>query len=251
MMGIYKSPFLYYAKMFSYQVLIPAYNAAKTLPVLLRQLEELPQKPAGILIIDDGSTDSTSAVAAAGNARIYRFPRNQGKGRALRQGFDLLRDDQKAGFIVCLDADLQHPVSSIPVLLNEAEKLQSRFIIGVRQRSSSTMPLSRRLSNSITSRVISLLSGQMIRDSQCGFRLVAKNVLREIKLSENGFQLESEMLLRVAARKIRIDQVPIPTIYNSEGSHIHHVLDTTRFILLIFKELGRLLKWNIQSKRQK
>jgi glycosyltransferase involved in cell wall biosynthesis len=237
--------------MFSYQVLIPAYNAAKTLPTLLRQLQELPQKPAGILVIDDGSTDSTSALAESGNAQVYRFSRNQGKGKALRQGFDLLRDDQQAGLIICLDADLQHPVNSVPVMLNEAQKLRSRFIIGVRQRSSSTMPLSRRLSNSITSRVISLLCGQKIMDSQCGFRLVAKDVLREISLSENGFQLESEMLLRVAARKIRIDQVPIPTIYNSAASHINHVQDTIRFVFLIIKEIGHRLRWNIPGKRQK
>jgi glycosyltransferase involved in cell wall biosynthesis len=237
--------------MFSYQVLIPAYNAAKTLPAVLRQLEALPQKPSGILVIDDGSTDSTGAVVAGGNAQVHRFSRNQGKGKALRQGFELLRDDQQAEFIVCLDADLQHPVSSIPVMLTAAEKLQSRFMIGVRHRSASSMPLLRRLSNSITSAVISLLSGQKILDSQCGFRLVAKNVLREISLSENGFQLESEMLLRVAARKIRIDQLPIPTIYNSAGSHIHHVQDTVRFIVLITKEIGHRLRWNFQSKRQK
>jgi glycosyltransferase involved in cell wall biosynthesis len=237
--------------MLSYQVLIPAFNAEKTLPILLQQLHELPQKPAGILVIDDGSVDSTRAVALAWKAQIFRFAHNQGKGKALRQGFAMLKDDRSADYILCLDADLQHPVSSIPALLQVTEKLHSRFVLGIRKRSSSAMPWSRRLSNSITSTVLSILTGQKIRDSQCGFRLVAKNVLREISLHEDGFQLESEMLLRIGARKIRIDQVSIPTIYNAGGSHIRHLQDTFRFIRLIIKEIGLRCRCSLSSKKQR
>jgi len=235
--------------MLSYQVLIPAYNAEKTLAELLRQLRELPQKPVNILVIDDGSKDSTSDIARAAGVQLYRFSHNSGKGRALRQGFSMLQNDCSAEYIICMDADLQHPPACIPDLLTAAEVRASRFVIGTRSRSWSSMPVSRRLSNFLTSMMISMLTGQKLKDSQCGFRLIAKDVLKEISVSQEGFQLESEMLLRIATRKIRIDEVPIPTIYNSAGSHIHHFKDTLRFILLISREIGQRVKCSLKNKK--
>jgi glycosyltransferase involved in cell wall biosynthesis len=232
----------------SYQVLIPAYNAGKTLSTLLGQLQELPQKPVNVLVIDDGSDDSTSDLARSVKAQVYRFSHNRGKGRALRQGFSMLMQNQDADYIICMDADLQHPAESIMDLLAAAEKCNSQFVIGVRNRSWSSMPWARRLSNFLTSAVISILTGQKIKDSQCGFRLIAKDVLKEISMREDGFQFESEMLLQIAAKKIEIDQVPIPTIYNAAGSHIHHVQDTLRFILLIIREIGQRVVCSLKSK---
>jgi len=237
--------------MIPYHVLIPAYNAEHTLPILLSQLQKLREKPISILVIDDGSSDATSAVVKEFKVEGFKFPQNRGKGRALRHGFNMLLENTDADYIVCLDADLQHPVSFIPVFINEAENKNSWFVMGYRHQSISVMPWSRILSNFITSQIISGLTGQKIRDSQCGFRLIAKSVLREINLQEDGFQLESEMLLRIATRKIRIDQVAIPTIYNHDNSHIHHFKDTIKFIVLIIKEIGYKLRCSLKNKKQK
>jgi glycosyltransferase involved in cell wall biosynthesis len=237
--------------MLTYHVLVPAYNAGGTLPILLGQLQNLHDKPEGVLIVDDGSTDATTDIAKQYNADVFRFPQNRGKGRALRQGFTMLLENRNADYIICLDADLQHPVSMIPDFIRTAENKKSRFIIGYRSRSIKLMPWPRILSNFITSRILSFLTGQNIKDSQCGFRLISKEVLKETPLQENGFQLESEMLLRLASRRIRIDQIPVPTIYTRGNSHIHHVQDTIKFISLIIKEIGHRVWYSLKNIKQK
>jgi glycosyltransferase involved in cell wall biosynthesis len=251
MYGDFQIPFFISENMVTYQVLIPAYNAEKTLPVLLRQIQQLAHQPAGVLVIDDGSADGTAAAARSANAQVYRLDTNGGKGRALCRGFEILVNDHAAENIICMDADLQHPAASIPDFLDKVSTCNSRFVIGVRRRSGSGMPLSRRLSNSITSLVLSLLAGQKIKDSQCGFRLIGKDVLAGLSLRQKGFQLESEMLLEVAARKIKIAEVAIPTLYAAEHSHIHHVADTFKFIHFILLTLGQRMICALRNKKRK
>jgi hypothetical protein len=136
-----------------------------------------------------------------------------------------------------MDADLQHPASAIPKFIELVSKEHGKFIIGKRKRTLTKMPFHRILSNKITSSIISFFTGQMIKDSQCGFRLIHKDVLRQISLYENGFQLESEMILRAAEIPVKIHFVDIPTVYTDEKSYIANFLDTLRFIKLITKEI--------------
>ena len=97
------------------------------------------------------------------------------------------------------------------------------------------MPAHRILSNSITSYILSKLTGQKIEDSQCGYRLIKRKVIEKMELGEDGYQLESEMLLKSAQNDVKIDFVPIPTIYNTEKSHMRNFSDTLKFIRLIVK----------------
>jgi glycosyltransferase involved in cell wall biosynthesis len=163
---------------------------------------------------------------------------NRGKGRALKTGFKAFLDQSETDYILCIDADLQHPVASIPDFLKKAESGNS-FIIGARERSLKSMPVHRILSNMITSYIISLITRQKIKDSQCGYRMIHRDVLNNLDLHENGYQLESEMLLKAAKNGVKIDFIPIPTIYNAEKSHMRNFRDTLKFIRLVF---GFLLK---------
>jgi hypothetical protein len=157
----------------------------------------------------------------------------------------------EADYVLFMDADLQHPVSSIPDFLALAKEKGSEFIIGKRNKSLNNMPLHRILSNFLTSFILSVLSGQKIWDSQCGFRLIHKDVLKKLKMSENGFQLESEMLIRAAEQNVSLDFIQIPTIYNSEKSNIGNFRDTYKFVSLIFKELVNRGIWNLKIKEKK
>ena len=98
------------------------------------------------------------------------------------------------------------------------------------------MPFLRVISNRTTSALLSMLTRQKIKDSQCGFRLIQRRVLEDIKLNENGFQLESEFIIEAVKKGYAISFVPIPTIYNQEESNINHLGDTFRFIRLFIKE---------------
>ena len=225
--------------MITYQVLIPAYNAEKTLPDLLAQLAAFRPQPESVLIVNDGSTDQTEAICNRPGITTINLEKNSGKGNALKQGFAAFLENEGTGYLLCMDADLQHPVASIGDFLNEAEKRQAKFVIGARDCSLKAMPLHRILSNKITSFFISVLTNQKILDSQCGFRLIHRDVLQQIELSEEGYQLESKMILSAASKGFQLTSVAIPTIYGKEVSHIGHVKDTLLFIRLILREIFR------------
>lgn len=234
--------------MIPYDILIPAYNAEGTISELISQLESLNHPSSTIIVVDDGSDDKTAQICEKHNVRLIRNIDNRGKGYVLKVGFRAFLEDSTEDYLLCLDADLQHPVSSIPDFLKMVETNQSNFVLGVRQNRLKSMPKHRVLSNLLTSQIISWLSGQKIRDSQCGFRLIHRDVLKKIHLAENGYQLESEMLLRAGREGFRIDWVPIPTIYNDEKSYIGNVSDTYRFTRLIFRELKGRLGWFTRNK---
>ena len=223
----------------SYQILIPAYNAGKTLSVLLDELMSMIPAPLGITVVDDGSSDETAMLCRSYPVEIFRNPVNQGKGSALKTGFEAFLTSAQADYLLCMDADLQHPAASISDFLEKAEQTADRFIIGSRKRTAQQMPVHRILSNLLTSRLLSMLTKQKIEDSQCGFRLIHRDVLQKISLLENGFQLESEMLLKAARAGVRISFVPIPTIYAKEKSSMRNLQDTLRFIRLIVRYLVR------------
>ena len=223
--------------MSEFAILIPAYNAEHSIPELLKRIRALECQPAHIVLVDDGSRDNTASLAAENGAKVIRLPKNSGKGRALRTGFSYYLDQKYDGNLLCLDADLQHLPETIPLFLDKVKEQGSRVIIGNRDKSPGKMPLHRILSNRITSGIISLLARQRIPDSQCGFRLIHTDVIRDLDLREDGFQLESEFILKIAKRKIRIDFVTIPVIYSGHGSHIGNVRDTIKFVKLIIRFL--------------
>jgi len=233
--------------MIRYNVLIPAYNAEKTISELLSQISVLTQPPDNIIVVDDGSLDKTTQICEKHNVRLIRNVENRGKGYVLKIGFKAFLEDATTEYLLCLDADLQHPVSSVPDFLRVAEEKNSKFVLGVRKDRLKSMPGHRVMSNLLTSHIISWFSGQKIMDSQCGFRLIHRDVLTKIKLTENGYQLESEMLLESAKEGFLIDWVSIPTIYNDEKSYIGNFSDTFRFTRLIFKELKGLTGWSTKN----
>jgi glycosyltransferase involved in cell wall biosynthesis len=227
--------------MLSYDILIPAYNAEGTLRTLLRQIGELEVQPGHIFLIDDGSTDHTAEIAKASGVLLFQMPVNRGKGFALRKGFGMFLNHSESVYLLCMDADLQHPVASVNDFLNMARTTHTSCIIGNRVRTAGTMPIHRILSNTITSFIISAMTGQSIRDSQCGYRLIKRDLLETVSplLTEDGFQLESEFILRADAAGVQIDFVPIPTIYHGERSSINNAFDTLRFIRFIARNLMR------------
>ena len=217
----------------TFNILIPAYNASKTIEELINQLFKLEIKPENIIVINDGSTDETSSISKGLNVNVVDLQHNQGKGAALLKGFEYFLQNSKAYYLICMDADLQHPVKSISNFL----KSESKFVIGNREKKLKTMPFHRILSNVMTSKILSIVTKQKIFDSQCGYRMIHRDVISKLELNEKGFQLESEMVVEVAKMGVKIGYVDIPTIYNQSGSNISNVKDTLRFIRYIIKEI--------------
>lgn len=209
--------------------IVPAYNeSARIGPVIsgIRSYIDF------VLVIDDGSTDDTSFVARAHGAEVIRFQSNRGKGAALIEGFRWARS---GGFDACmtLDADGQHDPADINSFLRKWELERPACIVGSRMRDVSTMPRLRRLTNRLMSKWLSQLAGQTIPDTQCGFRLIQCAALDELIIRSDRFAAESELLLELARRGLRIQSIPVRTIYGSEQSKIHPLRDALRFVYML------------------
>jgi glycosyltransferase involved in cell wall biosynthesis len=203
---------------------IPAYQAARSVGAVIEEsLRHLP-----VLVVDDGSLDDTSVVATAAGAAVLRQDPNQGKGAALRTGFhEALRRGAKA--VVTLDADGQHDPACIPAFLEAWRSRGAPLVIG--QRDFRRMPWSRRLANELGTRTFSWAVGRRIADNQSGYRLIADPLLRALLESlEDGFEFEVEMITLAIRAGLAIDWVPIPTIYEDQGSHIRPVGHVANFL---------------------
>jgi len=213
--------------------LIPAYNAGATLGRVVAETRALDPNLT-VLVIDDGSTDDTAAVARRAGADLASHPGNQGKAAALQTGFRrFLATDRKA--VVTLDADGQHSPREIPSLVDCWIKTGADIVIGTRRRSAGGMPPLRVVTNTIGSLLVSLSAGTYIHDSQSGYRLLARRVVEEVRTTSPGYLAESEILIRAATRGFTIREAPIATIYRGEKSYIHPVKQPLLFLGLIIR----------------
>jgi glycosyltransferase involved in cell wall biosynthesis len=219
-------------------VIIPTYNEGREIAKLVREIR---QKNLEVLVIDDGSTDNTAQIAQGNGATVIRNNKNEGKGASLVKGFNYALS-KKFDAVVAMDGDGQHLVEDVPLFLNLAGNSKSGILIGNRMLSTKNMPLSRFLTNFFMSVFISFLAKQRIPDTQCGFRLIKKEVLERVKLATSKYETESEILIRASRLGFKIHSVPIKTVYSGSKSQINPFIDTLRFIRFIIKDL-----WTTQS----
>lgn len=206
--------------------LIPAYLEERRIrDVAVRALQQLDR----VVVIDDGSADRTAEEAKAGGAEVVRHPRNAGKGAAIKTGFRKLLDEG-AGYVLLLDGDGQHLPEEIPRFL---EATPAHATVGNRMSDTSTMPLVRRLTNRFMSWQVSRVCGQEVPDSQCGFRMIHRELIPKLFVPSNAFEYETEMLFIAAHSGLTIGSVPVSTVYGDEKSKIRPVRDTIRFFRLI------------------
>jgi glycosyltransferase involved in cell wall biosynthesis len=213
-------------------VLLPIHNEASTIGPLIDQI-----KPHGsrILVVDDGSTDMGSRIARNRGATVLRSKKNLGKGNAVRKGFSYLLRTEAWETVVVMDADGQHDPNEIPKFLKEQKEGNADIVVGNRMQARGDMPPLRWMTNRFMSFIISLLMGQRIPDSQCGFRCLSRRCLRALRLRSERFELESEMLIQAGRKRFKIVSVPIRTIYRNQISRIDPIADTFRFLRLLFR----------------
>ena len=215
--------------------LVPAYNSANTLDELLSRL--LMYVPVtNVFVVDDGSTDRTSAIAEQRGVNVIRLGTNRGKGAALSEGFRVLKDDSRFQSVVTLDADLQHRPEEILDFVREKLQTGADIVIGRRNRRGSRMPIHRRLSNFITSYLVSVRTGTEILDSQCGYRLIGMNVLSKVSIQSAGYEMETEFLIKAVKKGFTVRYVPIETVYDGEKSHMTNWRTTLNFIKVLFRD---------------
>lgn len=207
-------------------VVIPAYNAEKTIARVIAELIDYGFPKDNIIVINDGSHDMTYEIIKNAGVSVVNHTHNTGKGASLRDGFDTARQ-KKLQKVITLDADGQHKVSEIKNFLNCKDTYD--VIIGARVIGGG-MPFVRRMVNRTTSLIVSLFSQKYIPDSQSGFRFIDLKIFETVRLKTNHYQTESEMVFQTVRHHYEIGFVPITTVYNNERSYIKPLTDTMRFL---------------------
>jgi glycosyltransferase involved in cell wall biosynthesis len=214
-------------------VVIPTYNESKNIARVIKQIEE---QGLEVIVVDDGSTDNTSEIARNNGATVLENKINEGKGASLIKGFHYALD---RGFdaVIDMDGDGQHLPEDIPIFLRLAKYSNSGVFVGNRMSKTKNMPFIRFLTNKFMSWLISRVAKQRVADTQCGFRLIKKEVLEKIQLETSKYEIESEIIIKAAQAGFKIESVPIRTIYRGEKSQINPFVDTLRFIRFIIRQI--------------
>src|SRR6266550_9010845 len=214
-------------------ILIPAFNAAKSVGDVVRASKELVPD---VVVINDGSRDETAAVARAAGAEVVDHPQNRGKGAGLKTGFAYAINNGY-DLVVTLDADGQHLPREIPKFLESRKETKADLIIGGRAHLFGEMLPRRRLAKRFSAWTIAKASKTGITDSQSGFRLYSANLLRNVRLRTDGFDMESEVIVHAGRRGFKVVTTPIELgfVDGISTSHYNPLKDTLRIAWTVFR----------------
>lgn len=211
-------------------VIIPTYNNENTLKSVIEGVLLFTKN---IIIVNDGSTDSTAIILKEFKDLIQiHFTENKGKGTALRRGFKraLFEGFQYA---ITIDSDGQHYPDDIPVFISELEKDKNVLLIGSRNMKHSSVPKNSSFGNKFSNFWFWAETGIKLSDTQSGFRLYPLWILDKISFYTGKFEFEIESIVKVAWRGIPVKNVPIRVFYGDDRvSHFRPIVDFARISVL-------------------
>jgi len=211
---------------------IPAYQDEKHIGDIVRRTRKQLDH---VLVVDDGSTDQTTQRAREAGAEVIVHNQNRGKGDAIKTGLAYW-SDREITWVSLLDSDGQHLPEEIDRFLTAAaSSTQSTFLIGNRMNNLAGMPFIRRVANRYMSKQISRLCRQEIPDTQCGFRMLNRQLVPELLGGGDRFDYDTEVLIVASRKGYRIESVPITTVYTDQVSKIRPLRDAIRFLQLLWR----------------
>lgn len=208
-------------------IIIPAYNEEKNLEnvlIELKKLREQVQMDYEIIVVNDGSTDKTEAVASQNGANVLSNKTNQGKGISLKRGFECAKGE----IIVTMDGDGSHDPKDIPKLVWPVQNgtdiaVGSRFNTREGRQTTTRINL---IGNYIFNLAILLLTRSVVTDSQSGFRAYKPHVLKEVKINSKGFDVETELTLKPVLMGYSLKEVPVLVRKRASGvSRVNPIKD--------------------------
>lgn len=211
--------------------IVPAWNeAGRIAPVLSAALPIVNS----VLVVDDGSDDGTGAVASACGAEVVRHPKRLGKGAAIRTGLQAVRG-RGHDWVLLIDADGQHDPGDAPRLLRAAEERGCDIVVGHRLVDREAHRSIRYYTNVVACNMLSRWIGHEVLDSQSGFRLIRAAALEGVTFEARGFEIETEMLLKLCRRGARVGYVGVRGVAPTRKSRLRPVRDVTRICLSAVK----------------
>ena len=210
-------------------IALPAKNEERAIGPVVAQLRSM-LPDAEIIVINDGSTDNTAAVAAQAGAQVITHPYSKGNGAAIKTGARAATGE----VVIFMDADGQHSPADIPRLLALIEQGHD-MVVGARQKGSQAS-IGRGFANGLYNRLASWMTGHRVEDLTSGFRAVRASKFREfLYLLPNGFSYPTTSTMAFFRAGYSVAYVPIHAAKRIGKSHINLLRDGTRFLLIIFK----------------
>lgn len=212
-------------------ILIPSYEPDQRLIGLIHKLKEVSNDP--ILIVDDGSGDDYRGIfdtAKDAGCTVLTHQTNRGKGRALKTGFDYVREHGIKDDIVCADSDGQHLPGDILKITEAIRQHRNHIVLGSRQFTGK-VPLRSRIGNSATRMVYAMATGKPVQDTQTGLRGYSSEMLDWLcQVQGDRFEYEMNMLLEAPKAGYDLYEVPIETVYldDNKSSHFRPLADSAK-----------------------
>jgi len=210
-------------------IILPAKNEANGLRQTLPGLRAA-YPDAEVIVVDDGSTDETAAVATEHGVRVLSSPYSMGNGAAIKRGARAASGE----ILVFMDADGQHNAGDIAKLL---ERLDAGYDMAVGARNAGGQAnMSRGAANALYNRLASWMTGHRIADLTSGFRAVRAERFREfLHLLPNGFSYPTTSTMAFFRSAYPVAYVPIDVARRIGRSHIRPLRDGARFLIIIFR----------------
>lgn len=214
-------------------ILVPTYNNAGTLQRILDGILQLTEN---LIVVNDGSTDGTHKILEKySQIHLVELPKNQGKGNALKKGF-IKAAAMDYDYVITIDSDGQHYPEDISIFLTELEGEANGNVlyIGARNMTQSDVPGKSSFGNRFSNFWFWFETGIWLKDTQCGFRLYPLKPLKGITLYTSKFELEIEVIVRLAWRGTSVKNLPVQISYDETErvSHFRTVPDFTRISIL-------------------
>ena len=213
-------------------VIIPTYNNAGTLGGIIDDIAKYTQN---IIVVNDGSTDHTLQIAESYPfVQLVSYPKNRGKGWALRKGFEHAVS-LDYDYAITIDSDGQHFAKDIPTFIDKLESVPNSIIVGSRNMDQAAVPGKSSFGHKFSNFWFKVETDIDCPDTQSGFRLYPLQSLKDIRFITRKYEFEIEVLVRGAWKGIGIDSVPVTVYYapkETRVSHFRPFRDFTRVSIL-------------------
>lgn len=190
--------------------IIPAYNEGSS---IVQVIKAIPEK-FKVVCVDDGSRDDTASQIATTHAALVRHPINMGQGAALQTGIDYALQDEANQYFVTFDADGQHRIEDVEVMLDEIKKGQVDIVMGSRFLGKTiNMTCSKRMVLKAAVQFSNITSGVKLTDTHNGLRVFNRKVASEMNLKMPDFAHASEIVDKIGKLGWRYVELPVTIIY--------------------------------------